>query len=868
MRKSVILLFFVILCMGFKEIPPFEKRLLTNFSTYVYGFPHEKLYLHTDKSVYTVGEKVWFRAYLVNGLNHMPNVLSRYIYAELVDRRDSVIARVKILEMDSCFQGHINLPLSLLQGDYCLRAYSYYMQNDGEDYLFKKKLRIVNPQDSRVKTTVSYSDLRGNKIAASIQLTDAVGEPFKRAVLSYSTNETRDVSERKTTVADKYGIADIKIDSGVKFVELSFQDGIPFAFKRRFYVPQQFNDFDVQFFPEGGTLLAGNWQNVAFKAIGQNGMSIDVTGEVYQDSILIGEFKSEHDGMGRFRLPVSPGHRYSTKVKLSSGEEKDIPLPEPSETGMGLSVELKDSVMNYRIMKGIEAEIPDSLYLFIHSRGNILGVEKVDRLFRGQLALEYLPEGIAHVLLMDSKGVVYSERIVFVKKKNRPELEIRPDKSVYTARELVSLNLSLLGEDIGPGTFSMSVTDDTKVPLDTLEDHILSSLLMTSDLKGYINDPAYYFDSDTPEVDAHLDLLMMTHGWTRFDASQLALGKMPSHSFPLEVGQVVSGKVNNFWGKKTEGANIILLSNTGIIQMVETDKEGNFLIDGIVFADSTQFLVQALNAKGRRGVSVSIDEDELITAQYSLPYTLESKEEEDEFYDKYGLDYYYENGEKVYILNEVLVIKRKQVQYNSFYDAVARTHVDSAAIAEMKMFDIIQLIQILLPGVMLERGEEGEEYFSHFGRRLYLLANDFEENMDFIRMIHPEALLSISLLDQTQGFMFFGSQASGGALIISYKLGYVPPRPPRPNIKPFTLLGIQKPVEFYVPKYDVDSVRRDSRYDTRSTIYWNPKVKISLAEETELSFFTADTPGRYSVVLEGVTVDGRVCRKRIRLTIK
>ena len=93
----------------------------------------------------------------------------------------------------------------------------------------------------------------------------------------------------------------------MKTIEVEFQDGQPFPFKRYIYIPSQLKDFDVQFFPEGGNLLSGNFQQVAFKAIGADGRAVEATGEVYQDSIVIATVRTRHDGMGKFRLPVNSG---------------------------------------------------------------------------------------------------------------------------------------------------------------------------------------------------------------------------------------------------------------------------------------------------------------------------------------------------------------------------------------------------------------------------------------------------------------------------------------------------------------------------------------------------------------------------------
>lgn len=869
MKKIVVLLGIVLLVYAFKELSTFEKRLLGNLTAQIHELQQEKVYLHTDKSVYNVGEKIWFRAYLVHAAGLQPTVHSRYVYVDLTDRRDSIVQRIKVLSRDSCFYGQINIPKDLQQGDYCLRGYTYYMQNMGEDFLFKKKIRVINPEDSKVWTNVTYTKNRENSYTATIQLLDSEGEPYDRVLLTYIAGIKKDAYSKRNARTNKEGKFEVKIDTTMKTIEVEFQDSRPFPFKRYIHIPAHLRDFDVQFFPEGGSLLSNNWQKIAFKAIGADGRAVHASGDVYQDSVVIATIETRHDGMGCFRIPVNPDKKFYAVMKTEEGVEKRFDLPEVSDNGWGISLLGQDSMLHYRVIKAKDAELPKNLYVVVHCRGMLLGSNKVNGLMKGSIDMSMVPEGISHIVLIDEDAKVYSQRLFFRKFKRRPDLKITTNKPTYAARELVEMEIDFDAPFKGylDGSFSVSVTDDDKVVQDSLEDNILSNLLLTSDLKGYIDNPAYYFNDTTPEIDADLDLVMMTHGWTRFDISKVAKGEFPPMKFPLEIGQIVSGRVNNFWGKKSKGANIVLISNYGLCRMVETDEAGNFTVDGIAFHDSTSFLVQALSAKGRRGVTVRVDEDEFLPPVYDLPYNMQEKKKEEEFYKQHGLNYYYENGEKIYVLDEVQVVRRKIKKSYSFYDNLANHQLDSAQIAENAMLDITMLIQ-LLPGVTFEKDDEGEDCFKQFGRKLYILVNDFEEPMDQIRLIPIGALRNISLLDWMQGQIFFGDRGANGVLIISAEPGWTPKDLGRPNVLPFKLLGFQMPDEFYVPKYDVDSVRKDNRYDERSTIYWKPVVTIDEKNPGKLSFYTADTYGKYSVVVEGVTSKGIICRKRVPLILK
>ena len=852
---------------AFRGVAGFEEQVVKNFNSYV-RCPHEKVYLHTDKSAYVVGENVWFRAYGVHGLVNIPEILSRFVYVDLVDKRDSLVRRVKVGLRDSCFYGQLALPEDLAQGEYCLRAYTYNLQNLGSEYLFKKKIRVVNPHDSKVKTDVSYRK-NENGYVAEIKFTDGNGDPYGRVPVLCNIGEMKLGVPGKKMYTNERGVLEMEVDSAGQVINVAFANGKPFVFERYIRVPVLQNDFDVQFFPEGGTLLVGNRQQVAFKAVGADGHPVEVTGTVYQDSVPLFEMQSVHDGMGSFMLPVNWGRKFQVVVKNEDGIEKSFDLPESRLDGWGMAVTKEEgNMVDYLVMRGEDAVLPGELYVLVHSRGVVFDIRPVTGKTRGRIDRNLLPEGIAQVVLMDGAGKVYSQRLFFVRHDERPELRVKANQRNYVARELVELEIGF--EEGGQeGVFSLSVTDDQKVFTDSLEDNIMSNLLLTSELKGYIEHPAYYFNEWTEETEHHLDLVMQTHGWTRFDPGKLASGEFPNEKHEVEVAQMVSGQVKNYWGNKSVGANIILLSNYGQYYMTETDEEGNFTVDNILFNDSTRFIVQAMSAKGRQRVEVAVREDELIAPVYDLPDTEMEKRKEEEFLDKFGLNYYYENGEKVYVLEEVNVNRRKRNKTYSFYDNLAERQLDSVKLAMYaERNDVLQVLLAEVPGISFTKDTTGDVVLMN-GRPMRVVVNEMEADMMLVKSIPVKMLLNIAVIGQERARVLLGDSGSGGILAITAKPGYwMGSSRERLNLVSFKLLGYQEPEEFYVPRYDVDSVRRDSRYDERTTIYWNPMVKVKRGETTKVSFYTADTYGTYSVTVEGVTRDGVVCRKRGSLVLK
>ena len=872
MKKIVFLLVVLVLICAFQENRMnFEEYIVKNYMTFSKALPHEKVYVHTDRNTYIAGENIWFRVYGVHALTNVPGIPSRFVYVDLVNNQDSLVQRVKVGMRDTCFWGQLSLPNDLLAGTYCLRAYTYNLQQLGAEYLFRKRITIIQSKDERVRTEVSYRRERKGYVVA-IKFTDQGGTPYRHVPVRYSMGRVKNIYDSPLLYTDKEGVLEIKADSANEVIRLRLEN-MPMKFNRNFRIPRLLEDFDVQFFPEGGTLLVGNRQQVAFKAIGNDGHPLEVRGTLYQDSVALFDIASEHDGMGSFRLDVNRLRKYRVRVTAENGMETWVDLPASCLENWGVFVERKGRGVEYFVTCGEDAGEPEGLYVLVVSGGKVFDIRMVERKTRGYIDTRLLPEGITQVVLLDESGRVYSQRQFFVKRDKGKLLKCRSDKREYGIRELVELEVEIPGW--GEGTFSMVVTDDEKGTVNEEEENILSNLLLTSNVKGYIENPGYYFNSISEEVERHLDLVMQTHGWCRFDPGKIARGEFLNLKYEIEMGQVISGRVKNFWGKESVEAKVSLISNKGHNYQVKTDSTGCFKIDSLLFPDSTYFMIQALSDKGRRGVDVELDEDRLIAPKYDLLLSRVGKKGSmDSLPEGFAKGYYYMNGQKTHVLDEVKVKRRRAENHYSFYDSYATICRDSARLADMASLcdNFFQLLADI-PGVFVETSGH-EDHITRNGKRMTVLVNNFDVDVNILRFMPLDMLLNISVLDNNDAEKLFLDRkiGEGGLLLIYADPKYYPTimnmGRERVNMSAFTLLGYQEPAEFYVPRYDVDSVRLDTTPDWRTTIYWNPVVKVEPGKRAKVSFYTADNTGTYTIILEGVTRDGMVCRLREKMKVR
>ena len=334
-------LFFIVSISAFavskKNSATFSQIVTSRFAKQWYNFPQEKLYLQTDKPYYSAGEEIWFKGYLVNATTLESSALSRFVYVELIDKLDSVLYRQKIKKDSLGFDGHIKLKPELASGYYKLRAYTYWMQNAGNDFFYSKNILIGNSIDDRVSSKIEYGTAVDGQIPVKLTFTDAVQNPISGKKVEIVENWGSGSKKKKVLTTTNDGIISWKIkinqaDSSKKYMEVSMKDE---KYTTNIFLPEFSNDFDVQFLPESGVLLNNSLQTLAFKAIGKDGLSVDVTGKIFTDNNEeICDFSTLHKGMGKFSIQTQPNETYYALVKNTNGVEKRVNLPVTQSEGV------------------------------------------------------------------------------------------------------------------------------------------------------------------------------------------------------------------------------------------------------------------------------------------------------------------------------------------------------------------------------------------------------------------------------------------------------------------------------------------------------------------------------------------------------
>ncbi|WP_270305896.1 TonB-dependent receptor plug domain-containing protein [Bacteroides thetaiotaomicron] len=864
-KRSITVLLGVLLYFSSLSAQTMQDTIIANFSL-MERIPKEKLYLHLDKPFYGAGEKIWFKGYLVNATTHQDNSQSNFIITELINRSDSIVERKKIRRDSLGFHNAFTLPATLPAGDYYLRGYSNWMLNEDPDFFFSRNIKIGNSIDNTIVSSIEYQQEDDTHYTAKIKFTSNVQAVFENTTIKYLYLENGKIKNKGKKKTDENGWISISLPDlkspAARRIEVEFDDP-QYTYKRTFHLPVFTNDFDVKFFPEGGALLSIPHQNVAFKAQGADGFSKEVEGFLFNSKgDTLTNFRSEHNGMGIFTMNPVDNETYYVTVRTNDSITKRFDLPAIEPKGISIAMSHYKQEIRYEIQKTEATEWPQKLFLLAHTRGKLAILQPINpkRTF-GKMNDSLFTEGITHFMLIDEQGNALSERLIFVPDHKPNQWQITADQPTYGKREKVSLQIAAKDNEGNPveGTFSVSITDRKSIQPDSLADNILSNLLLTSDLKGYVEDPAYYFLNQDARTLRSIDYLMMTHGWRRHKMENVL--RTPSLNFTnyIEKGQTISGRIMGFFGANVKkGPICVLAPKYNIIATTETDEKGQFIVNTSL-RDSTTFLVQARTKKGFAGVDILMDPPQYPVATHKAPYLNGAATFMEDYLMNTRDQYYMEGGMRVYNLKEVTVTaKRERPSSKSIYTGGINTYTveeDRLQGYGQTAFDAASR----LPSVTITNGSE--IHIRNNSEPAIIVIDDivYEDASDILKDIQVSDMSSISLLRGADA-VILGPRASGGAVVITLKDPRNLPARPAQGIITYTPLGYSESVEFYHPTYDTPEKKNAQRSDFRSTVYWNPELRLDAEGKATIEYYTPDSTAPEDIIIEGVDKNGKVCR--------
>ncbi|KAA2216504.1 TonB-dependent receptor plug domain-containing protein [Maribacter flavus] len=796
------------------------EKVKTKLIDYRQRLAPEKTYLHTDKDVYTNGDTIWFKTYLVDGITHEVSNKSKVVYVDLVNDRDSVVAQRKLFVNDKSVAGDIEIAYKIPQGTYTLRTYTKYMLNDKEPVIYQKQIPIIVQkleQGPSLDNPMSNRTLEGFGVTASKSVSGIPKIKF--------------YPEGGDLVTELPGTIGIEVLDGngngvaLKGDIISSEDEIVTSFESH-----EFGLGRVRFIPREGR---------KYRA------SFTVDGKEYA-----------------YPLPESVSSGYL--LNLQNREDHILvqvaSSPDRTLEGTLLVGHLRGDL----IFKRIGEPSDKSSY--------------ATKIFTSELK-----DGVAHFTLFASNGEPLAERLVFIDHPNNDaEISFSAPGKVYGKREKVNLDVVLTDANGSPlkGDFSVGVVSKNGID----QGHVNSFkswLLLNSDLGGRIGDPDFFFKDGSKHRKFLLDALMLTHGWRRFVWKNMlsdTLVKMPKIS--PEKGIMVRGKTTKFKLPNRPKETFVILNLYGvdlINSKQKTNEQGKFSFGPFYFTDTLEATVEAYDSLAKwdskkSNFSIALDEQwprmaTTIKGQQVQNTIQISKEYAKEEYQRKVTDYLYDpvgvtQLEEVTVTDKDKRLTRHEMATNSNPTARMTTGPFSSRLFREDVLgnEAMSAMDLLArtPGVRVTGTFPNQRLviFQSIGNGdPLILVNGTTATVDFLQQLRA---IEVEFIDVVKGpdLTIFGSRGAGGVIGIYTNKSYeeLVAQEQYPGVVSFKVQGFYKTREFYTPDYYEEDPKKP---DYRTTLYWNPDLAFSDAGLSQIDFFTGDKTGMFQVRVEGITEDGR-----------
>ena len=512
-------------------------------------FPQEKVFIQLDNTSYYSGETIWFKAFVVNA-SSLDRAKSKVLYVDLISPTGILLKQEKLKIVAGQADGSFPLidgsteqarekrgVMNYPSGFYEIRAYTSYMLNFGDEILFSRVIAVYD----KPKDEGHY----------------------------YDSSPT--ITLRKAEITEPR----------------------PATPKLR--------NINVSFYPEGGHLILGKPCRVAFKITDETGFGINADGTLENSGI---SFSTVHNGMGYFEF--TPQNRRNSVEINCDGTSRSFQLPQAETSGCRMEVTHSGSD-SLRIIIDATPDLENKVMgITLTCRGELMDFSTVvlgNKPAEKTISLFGVPEGVCRLNLFDHDGNVIASRSLYHRSKTvrTPVLQVTPDNDKFDPFQKVSLKLELKDDKGQPfrDRFCISVRD-TRGQGNAFTDDLRTFMLLSSDLKGLIEDPSWYFEQTDDSHDQALDLLCMVQGWERYDWATMTGQKDFVERHRLEESLTLNGWVLNPSGKKKlEGINVLAAltpddKTQSEVYTYKTDSSGYFGFNiGVDFYDKARFTIDA-----------------------------------------------------------------------------------------------------------------------------------------------------------------------------------------------------------------------------------------------------------------------------------
>lgn len=618
------------------------------------------------------------------------------------------------------------------------------------------------------------------------------------------------------------------------------------------------NNYDVQFFPEGGNLVNGITSTVGFKATNQWGQGVNIKGAILNaknDTVV--KFSPLKFGMGHFTIKPDINAGYRAVININS---KIIEKKFPQINSTGYTINLTDNGSG-QLQATINSDSQSgTVYLFVHTRGDMKFVES-GKLNNGvanfNIDAGKLGEGISHITVFNAAKQPVCERLYFKRPSANLVIDAATDEQIYHTRKKVTVTIDAKNQDNNQLSADLSLS---VYRLDSLQgighQDIRNYLWLSSDLRGNIESPDYYFKNTGKEADEAIDNLMLTQGWSRFDWSNVLNNKKPAFSFLPEFnGPIVNAKIINQLTNQPAPDVVAYLSIPGKRLQLYTSKSDstgklifnmkNFYGPGEIVAETntevdTNYRIDILNPYSEQfanadvpplviapGIQTEMEKHNLNTQIQNIYNGNKLRQ----FYDPHAdSSAFYGTPYKSYLLDN----------YTRFttIEEIMREYVSEVNITKSRGKFTIKVLN---------------EGFAYDADPMVFIDGVPFFNMNKVFAADPLKIYKLEVVPFTY---YMGPAVAGGLFSFTTYKGDMGGNEIDPHAVILDYEGLEMQREFYSPAYDSEGAYRSRIPDFRNVLHWAPYINTTTTGKNNISFYTSDQTGHYIGVIQGITDNG------------
>ncbi|MEP7236940.1 MAG: hypothetical protein ABI685_03710 [Ferruginibacter sp.] len=656
--------------------------------------------------------------------------------------------------------------------------------------------------------------------------------------------------------------------------------------------PASAKTVSLTFFPEGGNIIDGAVNTVAFKANYNNGLPFYFNGVIKKQETgeVIMPLTVLHDGMGKFDLDFKPGDKYYAEWIDNNGIKQQTWLPDAKATGVSLKLTVQKDKLYFNLVNKTGS---DSLHVLMYMYQKVfyktnLKVAATEP-FTGMVPISTLPTGTMQLTVFDANWQPVAERVAFIKNNNFT-INAALNTTEISTQKRGKNSIEILAGDTIPANMSLSISD-SDMNSEASDNTIVSNFLLRGDIKGYIHNPAYYFTNNTDvALKNKLDLVMLTNGWRRYNWADMMVHKMPVIKYPADeylgiygqIGKEVMDKM-----PKDERVNLIIKTadSTNNFYSMRPDKAGFLKQTGLVFYDTARIYFSFNKNKTNNNQIAFSKYNFTYPALYAINNYKDMLQPDTSgmgFNPNTALFQYYVVNNGIKKFNEEKMMKTVVVKTNSrrswqndpllkmdekytsgMFTAGATGYAvdvlhDEKAWTKFDFYNYLRsaMPSILIGGFNLTSGRS----LTYNSKSVLVYIDEHEMTTNDLESLSLSQVAYIKLIPY-----FLGSGADQGgsglmpALSIYTRKGddLIDRRPKETDLGLIKIAGYSPIKEFYSPDYTQNNT--NTGIDARTTLLWLPYIFTDAAnQKVPITFYNNDFTKKMRIVLEGINDKGQM----------